>query len=378
MNPRELDPKLLLPNATPEEIAALPEPQALALLEAALQQRSAGLIQALADSSNKALAKAAKKALYQLKSLGVAVPERTPATAAVRPPAASEEHAELPNMLSAVTGSGERALVVARPLRSGLEVSQLIFTDEHGILHYTRIEMGRSAYRKNLRELQGPSAPPVLEIFQEQARAILGQAWGRNRATDTALPNGADDFLRKYEVTPIAQLAPVPPPQPGDERLVLSGHHLHQQPEIQSWLPPEEQLRLLSAKADTVSHSLLEMSPTQKSVQMEHQFRQAAHAFFSSAELRELYARRLWAMGEFFEKTARPEPAAIARAEARRLFHHALEPFSRFAEYLFEKVLVLTAHLRQPPGGGPATPGEVPEPAAEPPERKSPGGLILP
>ena len=81
-------------------------------------------------------------------------------------------------------------------------------------------------------------------------------------------------------------------------------------------------------------------------------------------------------MASFFEGTKRDRQAQIARAEARRMFHGTVEPFSRFGEFLFEKVLWLSQRGRT---------GEAPQGAAEPPpepaaptEHRSPGGLILP
>jgi hypothetical protein len=82
-------------------------------------------------------------------------------------------------------------------------------------------------------------------------------------------------------------------------------------------------------------------------------------------------------MADFFERTSRASAAQVARAEARRLFHGPEEPFSRFAEFLFEKVLasalVQAAAQGQAPG---PTPPAAPAPSTA--ERRSPGGLIIP
>src|SRR5688500_8182535 len=59
-----------LDDASAEAIAALPEALALAVVEGVSQQRKLPLMAALAEVSVKPVAKAAKKALYQLKSLG--------------------------------------------------------------------------------------------------------------------------------------------------------------------------------------------------------------------------------------------------------------------------------------------------------------------
>ena len=80
----------------------------------------------------------------------------------------------------------------------------------------------------------------------------------------------------------------------------------------------------------------------------------AADEFFVGP-VRQIYARRLWQIAEFFEGTDRAKSAKLARAEARVLFHQptAIGGFSR---RLFEKLIGLGAaaagksSLPPPPG----------------------------
>jgi hypothetical protein len=101
--------------------------------------------------------------------------------------------------------------------------------------------------------------------------------------------------------------------------------------------------------------------------------------------VRKIYARRLWYLGDFLERTARNDEAAVARAQARRMFHDAAPRPDPWEETLFQKVLALSAALQRgeqlpEPGGAPAAEQGQKEGAApaQPGERKSPGGLILP
>ncbi len=128
---------------------------------------------------------------------------------------------------------------------------------------------------------------------------------------------------------------------------------------------------------DQVTHSPLELTEAQRSEQTLSLFHNAARAFFTP-EMRKLYARRLWRMASFFQRTGREPQAQIARAEARRLFHGPAEAMSRFAEFLFEKVLWLSQ--RTAPGESePDAPAAAAPQSPQPPgERRSPGGLILP
>ncbi len=358
----------------------LPEPLALAVLEGAVRARSHALPTALLESGNKALAKAAKRALYQLRSLGVSVPEKSaPASPPSAPAAAPPE--ELIAMLSPVTGGGERAVLVPRAVRGGgLEIFQVVISDERGILQLGGTKVSRSTYRRQLAELRGGG---VMELPARDAVALLCEAAALNVASRTSFPEGAEEPLRLLGVSPSAGTPlTLPPPGPDDVGLTREGHYLHNEPEVLGWLPPEDELKHVARKMDEVIHSPLQLSDAQRNEQVLAVFHSAARAFFTEP-MRHLYARRLWAMAEYFERTGRERPAQLARAEARRLFHGALEPYSRFAEFLFEKVLLLSQRAQQQGGEGLPAPGTgaplagpvAPQPPAE---RRSPGGLILP
>jgi len=368
-----------IPSASASDVESLPEPLALAVLDASVRSRDPRLADQLSSSGRKAIAKAAKKSLYQLRSLGVSTPERAESRAA--PPAPIGGPAEeLPSLLSAVTGEGQQALVIPRALRGGgLELLQIITSDEKGITGFTADDIGRSAYRKHLRENKAGRVAPAVEISREEAKQILGGAAALNVASGTPYPAGADEALRHLGVVARTSEETIPAPEPEDERLATQSAQLHSEPEMQPWLPPEPEIRLLAAKMDQVTHSPLELTEAQRSEQTLALFHNAARAFFTP-QMRKLYARRLWRMASFFEGTSRAKQAQLARAEARRLFHGPTEPFSRFGEFLFEKVLWLSQRARagempQAPGPGETTAPQQPQ---APGERRSPGGLILP
>ncbi|RKG88240.1 hypothetical protein D7V97_42805, partial [Corallococcus sp. CA053C] len=169
-------------------------------------------------------------------------------------------------------------------------------------------------------------------------------------------------------------------PEPDDVRHVLEGDQLHATPEIAEWMPPEPEMRRLMEAVQALASSPLALSGPQRQEQVQQRVRDAARAFFTP-EVRQRYARRLWRMAAYFTETGRPLQADMARGEARRLFHGLDEPFSRFAETLFAKVVVLAAAGAQAQAAaatGAHAPGEPPAPAAPSNERRSPGGLILP
>ncbi|HEX4622231.1 MAG TPA: hypothetical protein VH208_11750, partial [Myxococcaceae bacterium] len=354
--------------ATAKDVAALPETLALAVLESAVRERLPALAEALAAAPHKALAKAGKKALYQLRSLGVAIaePRATAQTTAV--PASATD--ALPCILTPVTGNGEQGVVMGRPVRGGVETLQAVFSDETGIIQLANREVSRSMYRTVIREPRERKPPVAIEVAPAEARALLADAAARNLETKNAFPEGTDEALRHFEIVPLARPLTVPELTPEDARLAGEGRALHDQPEVRGWLPPLDALRALALKADEVSTSQLYINDVQRQEQLGHQLRASAEAFFIP-QVRQLYAGRLWRMADYFRKTGRAEAADVAAAEARRLAHGPPE-LSPFGLRLFDKVLELSQRARAlaATSSGEEAPAAVP---AAPGERRSPG-----
>ena len=352
--------------AQPAAVAELPEPLAMAVLEAAVRARAYALAEALSRSSAKAVAKAAKKALYRLRSLGVEIPERKSGPLATPAPPVEEAPASL---LSAITGTGERALLLARPARGRVEVLQLVLSDEHGVVDLRVSELSRGTYRKVLKDATGAASPASMQISLDEAKAHLAEAARANLESRTPFPEGLDAALRHLGVTPAARASEVPPLEEGDAALAARAGALHEEPEIASWLPPTEEIRRLALKADEVATSNLYLDENQRAQQLSRTVHSLVDAFFT-APMRRLYGRRLWRMGELYQRLGRTTVAQLAKAEARRLFHGEPGTPSAFGLRLFEKVLAFGAAPR-------ARAAAAPEPRPET-ERRSPGGLILP
>ncbi|MCY1015296.1 hypothetical protein [Pyxidicoccus sp. MSG2] len=372
--------------ATPAAVEPLPEALAAAVLEAAVLEGLPALPEALSASSVKPLAKAAKKALYRLRSRGVAVAEAPRPSAPEAPRAAAPAPDALPAMASTITNAGERALVMGRVLRGGgVEMVQALVSDVEGVMELRVGEKSRGNFRRLLKE--GLAQGGTVEVPQHEAALLLAEAAGTNLRARTPFPPDLDLALRHFGVQPQTEPTALPPPEPEDVRRVLEGDLLHATPEMASWLPPEPEVKRLLQKLDEVMHSPLALSDVQRQEQLQAAVRTVARDFFATPEARQRYALRLWRMADFFERTTRPHEAEVARGEARRLFHGAEEPFSRFVERLFEKVLALVAAAgaraeaqgaatTQPPGTNPKeAPAAAPAPSLE---RRSPGGLILP
>ncbi|HUM12223.1 MAG TPA: hypothetical protein VLT82_14855 [Myxococcaceae bacterium] len=360
-----------------EEGRDLPAELALAVLEAAVVLRRAAPAEKLSTHPDREVAKAARRALYRLRSAGVTVAERVraPEAPASSIPAPAES---LPGFANLPDGTGQRALLLAQPVRGGVEVVEALVSDELGLLSLTRAEMSRSAWRKLARR---PEMERMLPLSAEEGRALLAEAARRNLATRTEFPPETDVALRHFGVEPATtELSPLPAPEEGDAALAVESGTLHHEPELAAWLPPEPELKRLALRVDEVRTSPLALSPEQQAEALRERIRSQAEEFFD-VDRRRLYARRLWTVAPALERRGAQHLAQVARATARRLFHGSPGLFPPFAEQLFAKVLALMA---RPPGARrPAHPGAgVREEGADdtpaPGERRSPGGLILP
>lgn len=356
------------------EPAALSPELALGIVEAAVLGRAAGPAERLSEDSRKAVAKAARRALYRLRSAGVALPE--PGRAAPTPLDSAPVPEALPAFVTLPDGTGQRALLVAQPRRGGLELVEAMISDELGILSLVRSELARGAWRALLR---GDDLKPFLPRTFDEAREILAQAARNNLDTRTPFPAEAEMVLGHLNVHPAAgERPPLPVPEDGDAALAVESARLHGEPEMAAWLPPETELRRLALRVDELRTSPLALTPEQQTQALRERLRAQVEGFFTEAR-RQLYARRLWTVAEGLERRGASEPARLARATARRLFHATPETMPAFAETLFTKVLALMARR---PGAetqaAQSAPALSDEPASASGERRSPGGLILP
>lgn len=353
---------------TTEEAEKLSEEKLAAVLADAVKSKAAALPEALAKSKNKAVARAAKKALYQLKSSGVAVAVQAPQG---EQPKIARDVSEMPALLSVILGTGERALffVKARPHAAGLDMYQAIIHDELGVQQLDRGDTKRATYTKHLETIRG-SQPNVLEVPLERALEELGIAWAVNARAKAGMSPEMESNLRRLGVVAIEKWPDLPPPEAADAALTARAGNLHDEPELTSWLPGQQGIQMLSARLDEVDTGLLQLSEAQK-----HESRMQKVAL-TAAELtleqRRLYAHRLWRMAEVFERTGRADQGKVARAEARLLFHDAKAP-SKFIEKTFEKIVMLADQARAKQAAEQSG-GALPAP----PEKTTPGGLIVP
>lgn len=371
-----LDGESVAPGGLPPELA-------LAVLEAAVALRRPGPAEALSASPDREVSKAARRALYRLRSAGVTMSERAARPPEAPPATPSGAGAEsLPGFASLPDGTGQRALLLARPVRGGVEAVEALVSDELGLLSLSRAEMGRGAWRKLARS---PEMERLLPLSFEEGRTLLAEAVRANLATRTPFPPDSDVALRRLGIEAATEDLPqLPTPEEGDAALAVESGALHREPELAAWLPPEAELKRLALRVDEVRTSPLALSPEQQAEALRERVRGQAEEFFDPMR-RRLYARRLWTVAPALERRGAEHAARVARATARRMFHGAPGLFPPFAEQLFGKVLTLMARSPATRGVAPGGAGSAAQdtrpassPEAPPGERRSPGGLILP
>ncbi|NRD68718.1 hypothetical protein HRD49_44085, partial [Corallococcus exiguus] len=189
-------------SATPAAVEALPEALAGAVLEAAVLAGQVALPEALSASSVKPLAKAAKKALYRLRSRGV-----TPAEAPREAPMAPAPET-LPTLVTVVSSAGQYGLLLTRVVRGGVELLQVIASDEQGVLELNRTEQSRGDIRRILKH--GLKNGFGMEVSRDEGARLLAEAAALNLSTRTPFPPDLEAALRHHGVQPIHVPEPLP------------------------------------------------------------------------------------------------------------------------------------------------------------------------
>ncbi|MBL8922903.1 MAG: hypothetical protein JNJ54_28905 [Myxococcaceae bacterium] len=313
---------------TAAQVEALSEDQAAEVLAAWVKAKQTSLAEALVQSKSKPHAKLAKKALYQLKSVGAAVAEVKPVVGETVAPLPSREDEAMLGTMSPVLGTGDRALFFARPLRGGgVEIYQAIISDEFGIAQFDRAQTNRAVYRTRIKELRAQADISLVFVPLERIIEELGRAMTLNDRSRTNIPAEMADGLTRLGVVPLDPDWKLPPLEPGDE--AKDGATLHDEPEIKQWMPPEAQLAAMSAIAAEVKDDPAKQAA--KGAEL-------ATAFFTPG-MRQIYGRRLWQMAELFDGTGRADAATLARATGRQLFYGSGS--SSFCTRLFVKAFDL-------------------------------------
>jgi hypothetical protein len=309
-----------LPKARPDEIATLPGPFSAALLRAAVAGEQIDLLSGLASSTEKSVAKEAKRALHVLRTRGVAVPELQRAPVPT-PSLVAEE--VFPSYASTVDGQGERAIWIARNVPGrGVEVGQAVVSDVLGLLELQVGVLGRKEYRTFGKEIgERGQAMGVTELDPGHARAIVTEARRRNDGSGRAAPEGADAWLSRIGPgTPAPDPADLLPPLPDEEerRALAASGGLHALPMLRGWLADEGALRALAARLDEPATAAGSSGEAERAARVEGAIAEAVEAWLD-APCRQRLAARLLTVGVHLRSMGLVDQAAQAAAAARAL-----------------------------------------------------------
>jgi hypothetical protein len=340
-----------LPKARAEEIATLPAPLSAALLRAAVAGEQIDLLSGLAASTEKGVAKEAKRALHVLRTRGVSVPEPQRAPAPPPPPIAEEV---FPSYASTVDGQGERAVWIARNVPGrGVEVGQAVVSDVLGLVELQVGVLGRKEYRTFGKEIgERGHAMGVAELDPAHARALVAEARRRNDGSGRPAPEGADAWLARIGPgTPAPDPATSLPPLPDEEerRALAACGGLHALPMLRGWLADEGSLRALATRLDELAAAAGPSEDAERAGRLDRAISEAVEAWLDGP-CRQRLSSRLFTVGVHMTRMGLADGAAQAAAAARALAAGLPGRDIPFARAMVEKA------FPNRDGGAPAAP----------------------
>jgi hypothetical protein len=340
-------------------IEALPPTLRTVVLNVALGLQSVELLTLLTSSSDKAVGKDAKRCLHVLKSRGLKVeaPKAAPVVAA-----APEEQ---PVYMSTVDGLGRRVVLFTGAARGGVDVAQLVLSDESGVVSAELAPLGRKAYREFLERLFALKQMMVVETPRAYARSLVARALDLNAVARRPVPASFNDvaFLLGPAVGPMPSPGRTLPHPENEPALVLKARELFDLPELATWIPPDKDADAFDRKAREITSSALYIDEAQKSAALQQLVAASVEAFWTKLQ-RDRYAERLFDVAWLFTRAKREDHANLAVASASALAGETPIGAIPFAYLIFEALIPLATPSAD-------APRHVPAPA-------TPGSLIIP
>lgn len=296
------------------------------LLELAQKYSATELIATLASSSNKGVAKQAKRAIHLLRSRGVQVdsaslrarPSSSQSTPENEKSPSPGSPSEEPALMSIPDSNGQRSLYLPFMVRGGIDLAYLQLSDQVGILRAEVFQLNRSAYRRALydfRRAGSLSAPVPMEYACGLALACLDLNAKARRTVPAAFNDVA--FLMGSQHPRL--------PSPGREikldapswiELVARGVELFAHPVIQFW--PEAMARRPLSEAFSAALPQIREGVELDAPQVQEAIEGQINGDFGDA-LRTLYTERLLDAAAVLRGLEKLELAQIARATAEAL-----------------------------------------------------------
>jgi hypothetical protein len=297
-------------------------------LRAFANEHGAGALSALTGlaegAADRAVRRAAKRALYRLSQRGVA-PAPTPPTAPVV--RRGTPHA-VRAWLSGIDGSGSRAAwILFEGAYGGGALCSLILNDVVGIAEVAGGDITKRRLEAELASLRAAQKLPWVETAPPRALGLVAEALELHRERGTVPPATFGRWQPFFAEVAPAGLPPLPAADPAlaDRSVELLGL-----PEMAGWFLDPEAVQSDALEVQEARESRLVVSDRIKAERQEAILARVIEREFTP-EARRRWGRRFAEMAWIFDATARSEHAAIAAAVAAAfadsqtsLAHHPL------------------------------------------------------
>jgi hypothetical protein len=297
----------------PASLRGLAEDVLDSRLRAFANQHGAGALPALSGlaegATDRAVRRAAKRALYRLSQRGVA-----PAPAS-RPVPVVQRRAPraVRAWLSGIDGSGSRAawILFEGPYGGGALCS-LILNDVIGIAEVAGGDITKRRLEAELAALRAAQKLPWVESEPTRALGLVAEALELHRERGTQPPAA----FGRWQPFFAESGSPPPRAEPvADPALAARSAELLALPEMAGWFLDPETVQSDALEVQEARESRLVVSDQIKAERQESILRRVVEREFTP-EARQRWSRRLADMAWIFEATGRPDQSALASAAA--------------------------------------------------------------
>lgn len=282
--------------------------------------RAGDLLHQLAVSaSSRAVIKATRKAIFQLKSRGVRVKDiEDSAPSVYRPP----QPASPEGFLSSIDPSGTRFVWLIRPQPlQGVFAFHALIGDLRGIIDFKGFETSRKKFHDYQQDFQREIPLEIVEADPEYCHGLMIEAAEINRKKELPLPEAFTQWRPLMGTPPDFPLQPLIyrflSEEQGKSRQDLIDHSgsLFDLPPLRTWFLEKEEMEKYLILLKEASESRLVLTPYQKEGRVLDIYRQAAGELFDKPR-RGLLRRRLEEMAYILWKTGQEKEAQTALAAA--------------------------------------------------------------
>jgi hypothetical protein len=341
-----------------EQTPPVPLPAVVEALSTMATSEAAALLTQIASKTDaKDLQKAARRALYRLRTMGVD-------TESVRPQEPRKSVLEVPKLpvvvalASQIDFEGNRALYLARrrPF-SGLVFVSLIISDQRGVLDCNAFPLTKKELTRIVTDIQADDRLTHVELPPAYAQQLVEEGYQRNLSTGTPVPRefqGLRDLIgmpdAPWEQRPIYHVVSLEEIR-GQPTWLASSGQLLEVKEFQGWHLPPEMLQKYREEVRRTADSPIIVSQVIQQERVEAVQRRTLHEIFDPDACAR-YRSRLEEMAYLLWQTKRTDEAKRAIASALALQGEGVDPADHpFLRGLFTRSLEMAEALQQQEAG---------------------------